>query len=164
MYPMKGYTVTVPLSECDAARVSSSTVVDGHFFTSRYGRQLRCTAVGEFDGWSVRARAAPDADTRRRIVALYPHLADAVERADVVCGLRPMSADGSLLCGRVGHGNLFINSAHGQHGWKLSLGSAELCARALAAEERPSQLDNALFGAVRYEPLFCRLASLLSRE
>ena len=152
----------IPLE--DTSSVPDATVIDGHFFTSRYGKHLRCTAVGEFDGWHSNARRDAERDLRANVARLYPHLAEAANSAQVQCGLRPMSADGGLLCGRVGHGNLFLNTSHGQHGWKLALGSAELVARAVAGEAQGPEIDDSLFttkGRVKYEPVFTKLASLL---
>ena len=52
------------------------------------------------------------------------------------CGLRPYSADGIILLGRVsGLANLSLNVGPGFNGWKISVGAAEVLAASLEGSE-----------------------------
>ena len=66
------------------------------------------------------------------------------------CGLRPYSADGIILLGRVsGLSNLSLNVGPGFNGWKISVGAAEVLAAGLEGveiEELPVQPESLLPG------------------
>ena len=66
------------------------------------------------------------------------------------CGLRPYSADGIILLGRVsGFENLSLNVGPGFNGWKINVGAAEVLAAGLEGleiEQLPVQPESLLPG------------------
>ena len=66
------------------------------------------------------------------------------------CGLRPYSADGIILLGRVSAlANLSLNVGPGFNGWKISVGAAEVLAAGLEGievEQLPVQPESLLPG------------------
>ena len=94
------------------------------------------TSVGEFSGWDT----APDPEVNKefRIEARshVPALAEFFDATPTRCGLRPYSADGIILLGRVENtANLSLNVGPGFNGWKICLGAADVLAATLNKED-----------------------------
>jgi D-amino-acid dehydrogenase len=128
IYPVKGYSITVPL-ETEAAQAAApyvSLLDEGaKIVTSRLGKQrLRVAGTAEFNGANKNIRAdriQPLADWTRRLFPAVP-----TESIQPWAGLRPMMPD---MLPRVAAGKkpgVFYNTGHGHLGWTLSPATAEL--------------------------------------
>jgi D-amino-acid dehydrogenase len=130
IYPVKGYSITVPLGDArsqDAAPWVSLLDEQAKIVTSRLGRdRLRIAGTAEFNGANRDIRA----DRIRPLVDWTRVMFPDVESAGVVpwAGLRPMMPD---MMPRVRPGvrpGVFYNTGHGHLGWTLSAVTAQMVA------------------------------------
>lgn len=134
IYPVKGYSGTWQVRE--PACIPTLPFVDETelLAVASYGGILRVTAIAEFDGQS---RSLPAERTRMLGDYVRRSFGDAVDHCSVAywTGLRPTTPSGPPYLGRVKHfQNLWINAGHGQLGWTMSFGCAELIAQAMAGQ------------------------------
>ena len=127
VYPVKGYSITVPVSDADAAPVS--TVMDETFKVglTRLGSRIRVGGTAELGGWSTRLREVRRGTLVHSLTDLFPGAAD-VGRAEFWAGLRPMTPDGPPVIGATRYANLWLNTGHGTLGWTMAAGSGALLA------------------------------------
>ncbi|MBX3446523.1 MAG: D-amino acid dehydrogenase [Parvibaculaceae bacterium] len=124
IYPLKGYSVTLPAPEGSAPEVSITDEAR-KIVISRLGHRLRAAGQAEVGGYDLtldpaRARSVMDA-----LEGVLPQTGTHRAEAEFWCGLRPMTPDGSPVVGAVpGIAGLFVNSGHGTLGWTLGPGSA----------------------------------------
>jgi D-amino-acid dehydrogenase len=127
VYPVKGYSITVPIKDAGAAPVS--TVMDETYKVAitRLGDRIRVGGTAEISGFDLRLH-----ETRRRTLEhsvgdLFPVGGD-LKAASFWCGLRPMTPDGPPLVGQSELSNLYLNTGHGTLGWTMACGSARVLA------------------------------------
>jgi D-amino-acid dehydrogenase len=105
VYPVKGYSLTVPIT--DAAKAPESTVMDETYkvAVTRLGDRIRVGGTAELKGYNLALREARR-DTLDHVVAdLFPGGGD-VARATFWTGLRPMTPDGPPVIGPTRYSNL----------------------------------------------------------
>jgi D-amino-acid dehydrogenase len=112
VYPVKGYSLTMPIVNPDAAPVS--TVMDETFKvgTTRLGDRIRVGGTAELAGFSQRLRAPRRATLEHSVTDLFPQGGD-VRQASFWTGLRPMTPDGTPVVGVTRYKNLYTNTGHG---------------------------------------------------
>jgi len=129
VYPLKGYSITLPLSPADEAAAPSVSLTDeAHkIVISRLGNRLRAAGTAELTGYDRSVNEVRCAAIVQRVRELFPRLgaANAVEKW---AGLRPATPNNVPLIGRTRLRNLYLNTGHGTLGWTLACGSG----RALA--------------------------------
>ncbi len=127
VYPVKGYSITVPVTDPDAAPVS--TVMDETFKVgiTRLGDRIRVGGTAELAGFSNRLRRPRRETLERSLDDLFPRGGD-VSRAQFWTGLRPMTPDGTPIVGPTRFANLFTNTGHGTLGWTMACGSGRVLA------------------------------------
>lgn len=127
VYPVKGYSITVPI--VDASRAPESTLMDETYkiAITRLGDRIRVGGMAEISGYN---NALPE----RRRATLVHSLTDLFKGAgDITAasywsGLRPMTPDGTPVIGATPYDNLFLNTGHGTLGWTMACGSGRLIA------------------------------------
>jgi D-amino-acid dehydrogenase len=137
VYPLKGYSVTLPLGPAEAAAAPTVSLTDeAHkIVISRLGDRLRAAGTAELTGYD---RAINDLRCNallERLRVLFPALAR-VEPSHRWAGLRPATPSNIPCIGRTRLKNLYLNTGHGTLGWTLACGSAALLAD-LVAQRRP---------------------------
>jgi D-amino-acid dehydrogenase len=136
VYPVKGYSLTVPLT--DESRAPVSTVNDETYKVAmtRLGDRIRIGGTAELTGYDL--RLSPD---RRKTLELsFSDLFGGgdLDHATYWTGLRPNTPDGTPIVGPSGRfGNLWLNTGHGTLGWTMACGSGSLLAD-LVAGRRPN--------------------------
>lgn len=140
VYPVKGYSLTAPLT--DPARAPVSTVHDDNYkvVSTRLGDRLRATGFVELADFR---RDIPDsrlATIRKSVASRFPGCAD-LDAAECWTGFRPMTPDGPAIIGRGPRENLYLNTGHGTFGWTLSAGSAALVGQLVDGEPPALNLD-----------------------
>ena len=127
VYPVKGYSITVPIT--DAAMAPESTIMDEthKVAVTRLGDRIRVGGTAQLSGFDLELN--PD---RRRTLEfvvedLFPQGGD-VARAEFWTGLRPMTPDGTPLVGPSPIANLWLATGHGTLGWTMAAGTAKLMA------------------------------------
>lgn len=125
LYPLKGYSLTMPIRAEHRAPDLSITDYNRKIVYARIGAQLRVAAMVDIVGFD------PALDPKR--LALIKHQAqetlpnagtydDAIEWA----GMRPATPSGVPLIGATAYRNLWLNLGHGALGFTLACGSARL--------------------------------------
>jgi D-amino-acid dehydrogenase len=127
VFPVKGYSVTIPLEECDDAPHVSLTDEAAKLVFTRLGERLRVAGTAELAGYDTELRAERCAPLLRRTFELFPR-AGRAERAEQWTGLRPATPSNVPLIGRTRIPNLYLNSGHGTLGWTLACGSGKALA------------------------------------
>jgi D-amino-acid dehydrogenase len=127
VYPVKGYSLTLPVEDEAAAPVS--TVMDETFKVAitRLGDRIRVGGTAELAGFSLRLRKPRRATLEHSVTDLFPRGGD-VAKASFWTGLRPMTPDGTPVVGPTRYSNLFLNTGHGTLGWTMACGSGRLLA------------------------------------
>jgi D-amino-acid dehydrogenase len=127
VYPVKGYSITVPIT--DPAGAPESTVMDETFkvAVTRLGERIRAGGTAELAGYSLKLRQGRR-DTLDHVVSdLFPAGGD-LSRAQFWTGLRPMTPDGPPVIGPTPHSNLYVSTGHGTLGWTMAAGSGRVLA------------------------------------
>ncbi len=147
VYPVKGYSITVPITDADAAPVS--TVMDETYKVAitRLGERIRVGGTAELAGYSHTLRAPRRATLETSLNDLFPRGGD-VAKASFWTGLRPMTPDGTPVIGPTKFANLFLNTGHGTLGWTMACGSGRLLAD-LVTGHRPN-IEHEDLGIARY--------------
>ncbi len=129
VYPLKGYSITLPLGPAEAAAAPTVSLTDeaAKIVISRLGARLRAAGTAELTGYDTSINAARCAAITRRVRELFPRLGAATV-AENWTGLRPATPNNVPVIGRTRLANLFLNTGHGTLGWTLACGSG----RALA--------------------------------
>lgn len=126
VYPVKGYSLTVPL--VDPARAPQSTVLDETFkvAVTRFDNRIRVGGMAELAGFDLRLHPRRRATLEHVVSDLFP--GGDLPQAEFWTGLRPMTPDGTPILGATAHANLFLNTGHGTLGWTMACGSGKLVA------------------------------------
>ncbi len=127
IYPVKGYSVTVPLS--DLAHTPSIGGVDEENLLAYcpMGSRLRLTATAEIAGYSTAHRPSDFRVMLARARELFGAELGA-SGIEYWAGLRPMTPTGLPIVDRAPVPNLFLNTGHGHMGWTMSNGCARMVA------------------------------------
>lgn len=142
VYPVKGYSITLPF---DAAGRPTHTVSDDRekVFLTPLDGALRVAGVAEFRGFDTALDTRRIAALHTLASEMFPAVADApVENA--WSGLRAMTPEGPPLLGPTGVPGLHINTGHGSLGWTLACGSARVVADCLLGRVPPVPVDHLL--------------------
>jgi D-amino-acid dehydrogenase len=151
VYPVKGYSITVPIVDPDAAPVS--TVMDESYKVAitRLGDRIRVGGTAEVSGYSNRLDPARRATLDHSLTDMFPRGGNLAE-ATFWSGLRPMTPDGPPVIGATRYANLHLNTGHGTLGWTMACGSARVLADLLSG--RKPEIDTAELAMSRYEHRF----------
>lgn len=134
VYPVKGYSITVPIT--DASGAPESTVMDETYKVAitRLGDRIRVGGTAELCGYDLRLHQARRDTLEHSVTNLFPDGGD-VRQASFWCGLRPMTPDGTPVIGPTPYRNLFLNTGHGTLGWTMSCGSGRVLADILSGRQ-----------------------------
>jgi D-amino-acid dehydrogenase len=134
VYPVKGYSITVPIR--DATGAPESTVMDESYKVAitRLGDRIRVGGTAEISGYSTKLYAARRATLDHSLTDLFPRGGD-LAKATFWSGLRPMTPDGPPVIGPTRYANLHLNTGHGTLGWTMSCGSGRVLADMLSGKK-----------------------------
>lgn len=134
VYPVKGYSITVPIT--DPAGAPESTVMDEthKVAITRLGSRIRVGGTAELVGYNTALREGRRATLEHVVNDLYPDGGD-VKKASFWCGLRPMTPDGPPVIGPTRHRNLWLSAGHGTLGWTMACGSGRVLADLIAGRK-----------------------------
>ncbi|WP_166254548.1 D-amino acid dehydrogenase [Marinobacter salicampi] len=146
IYPAKGYSITVPVKNAEAAFSVSLTDDEYKLVYSRLGDRMRVAGTAELSGYSrdlnkVRCRAI-----LRRAADIMPE-AGYWDQAEFWAGLRPATPSNVPYIGKSRYRNLYLNTGHGTLGWTHSCGSAAAIADIISG--RKPEVDFAFTGMSR---------------
>jgi len=147
VYPVKGYSITVPLTDDSGA--PQSTVMDETYKVAitRLGDRIRVGGTAELSGYRVELSPERRITLERSLRDLFPRGGD-IGGASFWSGLRPMTPDGPPIIGPTRYSNLHLNTGHGTLGWTMACGAARITADRLLG--RPSEIPTEGLSLERY--------------
>jgi D-amino-acid dehydrogenase len=148
VYPVKGYSITVPI--INEARAPVSTVMDESYKVAitRLGNRIRVGGMAEIAGFNLDLPPARRATLVHSVEDLFGGAGDQTQ-ARFWAGLRPMTPDGTPVIGPTRYSNLYLNGGHGTLGWTMSCGSGRVLAD-LVSGVRPA-IETADLALARYK-------------
>jgi D-amino-acid dehydrogenase len=134
VYPVKGYSLTVPITQPEYA--PESTVMDEthKVAITRLDDRIRLGGTAELNGFDLSLPANRKAVLKYVVTDLFPKGGD-ISQATFWAGLRPMTPDGSPIIGTTAYPELFLNTGHGTLGWTMAAGSGRVLADILSGRE-----------------------------
>lgn len=146
VYPVKGYSLTIPI--VDENRAPESTVMDETYkiAITRLGDRIRVGGMAEISGYTNDLGEARRRTLEHSVTDLFP--GGDVSKANFWSGLRPMTPDGTPVIGTTKVRNLFLNTGHGTLGWTMSCGSAKLLADIVSGKK--ADIETKDLAAARY--------------
>ncbi len=151
VYPLKGFSITVPL--LDAEKSPVSTVLDETYKVAitRFDDRIRVGGMAQIVGYD----RSLDPNKRRTlehvVTDLFPGAGD-VSRATFWTGLRPMTPDGTPVVGSAGIRGLWLNTGHGTLGWTMACGSGQLLSDLVSGMRPAIRADDLSVDRYRKQP------------
>lgn len=128
IYPLKGYSLTVPYPKTkDIVPTMSLTDYAHKTVYAKLGSQLRIAAMVDIGYAKSGIRPKRVAALKSNIEQTFPQL-EGLDKAQVWSGLRPATPEGLPILGRTPYKNLWLNVGHGSLGFTLAAGSAAVLA------------------------------------
>jgi len=140
VYPLKGYSLTVPIS--DPAMAPISTVLDETYKVAitRFDQRIRVGGMAEIAGHDLSLNPRRRETLQMVVGDLFP-LGGDPSGAELWTGLRPATPDGTPIVGATAYRNLYLNTGHGTLGWTMACGSGRLLADLLAKKRTQISTD-----------------------
>lgn len=147
VYPVKGYSLTVPL--VDESFAPQSTVLDETYkiALTRFDKRIRVGGMAELGGFDLRLNPRRRETLEMVTRDLFP--GGDLASATFWTGLRPMTPDSTPIVGATRYGNLFLNTGHGTLGWTMACGSGRVVCDLVL--HRQPDISTAGLGIDRYE-------------
>jgi D-amino-acid dehydrogenase len=147
VYPVKGYSITVPIT--DPAGAPESTIMDEthKVAVTRLGDRIRVGGTAELAGYSLNLREPRRGTLEHVVTDLFPNGGD-VSKTSFWCGLRPMTPDGTPIIGATPVQDLLLATGHGTLGWTMAAGTGRVIADLVAG--RTPDIDVSALGMARY--------------
>jgi D-amino-acid dehydrogenase len=146
VYPVKGYSLTVPIMRADAAPVS--TVMDETYKVAitRFDQRIRIGGMAELAGFDLSLNPRRRQTLEMVLNGLFPHAGD-ISQALFWTGLRPMTPDGTPIIGQADsrYPNVWLNTGHGTLGWTMACGSGQVLADLIAHEKTAIETQDLQF-------------------
>ncbi len=145
IYPAKGYSVTLPVTNEAASYYMSLTDDEYKLVFSRLGNRLRIAGTAELNGYNTDLNLVRCQAIIRRVRQLFPDMTDG-QNAQLWTGLRPATPSNVPYIGRSKTRNLFLNTGHGTLGWTHACGSGAAIADIISG--KAPQVDFAFTGPI----------------
>ena len=125
VYPVKGYSITVPIT--DAQFAPESTIMDEthKVAVTRLGDRIRVGGTAELAGFDMTLREGRRETLTHVRTDLFPKGSD-TSKTEFWCGLRPMTPDGTPIIGATPYANMMLATGHGTLGWTMAAGTARV--------------------------------------
>jgi len=135
VYPVKGYSITLPVLNNEDA--PQSTIIDDTFKIgiTRLGNNIRVAGTAHITGYNLELREKSLSLLKYGLNRLFPYATEKCDDMKFWAGLRPNTPDGPPIIGSTPYSNLYLNTGHGTLGWTMSLGSGKLLADIISGIE-----------------------------
>lgn len=147
VYPVKGYSITVPIVDADRAPVSTVMDETHKIAITRLGDRIRVGGMAEIAGFDPSLNPKRQATLTHSVEDLFGGAGDQ-SQAKFWAGFRPMTPDGTPIVGRSPIANLYLNTGHGTLGWTMAAGSGRVLADIVSG--RPTEIAATDLGYARY--------------
>jgi D-amino-acid dehydrogenase len=140
IYPVKGYSITVPIIKPQFA--PESTIMDeAHkVAVTRLGDRIRVGGTAELAGFNLKLCEARREILNHVVTDLFP-LAGDISKAEFWCGLRPMTPDGTPILGGTHVPSLYLATGHGTLGWTMAAGTGRVMADLMSGQTPDVSLE-----------------------
>jgi D-amino-acid dehydrogenase len=140
VYPVKGYSITVPIG--DPRGAPESTVMDEthKVAVTRLGSRIRAGGTAELAGYTLKLHESRRRTLEHVVTDLFPQGGD-VSKAEFWCGLRPMTPDGTPIVGGTRWPGLYLATGHGTLGWTMAAGTGCVMADLISGREPEIDLE-----------------------
>lgn len=125
LYPLKGYSLSVPIGPQHRAPEISITDYNRKIVYARIGQQLRVAAMVDIVGFDPSPDPGRLSLMRRQAEQTFADAGD-YQAAIEWAGMRPATPSGVPLIGATAYRNLWLNLGHGALGFTLACGSGQL--------------------------------------
>ncbi len=125
VYPVKGYSITVPITDANFAPESTIMDESHKVAVTRLGDRIRVGGTAELAGFDMTLRESRRDTLNHVLTDLFPKGGD-VSKATFWCGLRPMTPDGTPIVGPTPYPNMLLATGHGTLGWTMAAGTARV--------------------------------------
>lgn len=144
VYPVKGYSLTVPVVNEAAAPVS--TVLDETYkiAVTRFENRIRVGGMAELAGFDLRLNPRRRKTLEHVVDDLFPGSGE-LAQGEFWTGLRPMTPDSTPIVGASAYDNLYLNTGHGTLGWTMACGSGQLTADLMTGHPPAIRADDLAF-------------------
>lgn len=140
VYPLKGYSLSLPVThEAGAPRISV-TDFKRKVVYARLGDELRVAGMADLAG------RRPEIDTERigqlveEVSSTFPMATD-FSRLEPWCGMRPATPRGTPVLGATPYSNLLLDAGHGALGFTLATGTGRVLADLVAGRAPQVPMD-----------------------
>jgi D-amino-acid dehydrogenase len=140
IYPLKGYSLTLPIASASAAPFVSITDHKRKVVYARLGEELRVAGMADITNYRADLDPARIDVLVRQVRQTFPGSAD-FSRVSPWCGLRPATPKGTPVLGRTRYSNLLLNVGHGTLGFTLACGCGKIIADLAAGREPEISLE-----------------------
>ncbi|MBP7958995.1 MAG: D-amino acid dehydrogenase [Thiopseudomonas sp.] len=140
IYPLKGYSLTVPISNPEMAPVSTLLDETYKIAITRFDNRIRVGGMAEIQGYNTDLNPHRGETLKMVVNDLFPNGGD-TRGAELWAGLRPATPDGTPIVGATRYANLFLNTGHGTLGWTMACGSARVLADLLSKKTSRIRTD-----------------------
>lgn len=141
LYPLKGYSLTVPIARDDAAPRISVTDAARKTVYARLGDRMRVAGMADLVGYDTSIRPDRLDLLVREAREAFPDCSD-WSRIGPWTGLRPATPTSAPILGACpGLDNLMLDVGQGALGFTLAMASGQVIADALAGRPAPIEMD-----------------------
>lgn len=140
VYPVKGYSLTVPVVDPQASPLSTVMDETHKVAITRLGDRIRLGGLAELNGFNLDLPPARLATLAHVLADLFPGGGDA-QRAIPWTGLRPMTPDGTPILGPTPYSNLYLATGHGTLGWTMAAGTGRVLADLISGRRAEIDLE-----------------------
>jgi D-amino-acid dehydrogenase len=125
VYPIKGYTVSIPTDGYPEAPTVGIIEEDNMVAFARLGNRLRVGGKAEFAGYDKGHTPAQFKNVFKVSQDLFPRGGDYGKPIYYAC-LRPVTPGGPPILGPTPYRNLYVNVGHGAAGWTQACGACRV--------------------------------------
>lgn len=141
VYPLKGYSITVPIANADRAPVSTLLDETYKIAITRFDQRIRVGGMAEIVGYNKTLNPKRRKTLEMVLDDLFPGSSNVAE-ATFWTGLRPKTPDSTPIVGATQLDNLFLNTGHGTLGWTMACGSGQLLADVVSGKVPAIRCDD----------------------
>lgn len=140
IYPAKGYSVTLDLTQPDNAPSVSLTDDEFKLVYSRLGNRLRIAGTAELGGYNTDINKDRAQFILDKALELFTDCSSQKE-AEFWSGLRPKTPDSVPILGACKINQLYLNTGHGTLGWTMSCATGRIIADLISGKKPQVDLN-----------------------
>jgi D-amino-acid dehydrogenase len=134
VYPAKGYSATLPITNASLAPTISITDDAKKIVFTRLGDRLRVAGTAELSGYDLGLNQLRCEALTRRAGEWFGDAIDPA-RPTYWAGLRPATPSNVPRIGKTRYRNLYLNVGHGTLGWTMAAGSGKALAEIVSGRK-----------------------------